>query len=87
VSWRQMQADAEQRRWQGDAGGSALGEMLATGAAVAAGVILEHAVRAASQSDAPEPPPSAPEPMISPEPAAPDTGVGTWQSDAGQGTW
>ncbi len=87
ASWRQMQADAEQRRWQGSQGGSGLGDALATGAAVAAGVILENVMQSSAQAAAPEPPPSAPEPMISPEPPPTDTGVGTWQSDSGQGTW
>ena len=51
ASWRQMQADAEQRRWQGDPGpgGSAVGDALATGAAVAAGVFLGNVVEAATQ--------------------------------------
>jgi hypothetical protein len=89
ASWRQMQADAENRRWQGDPGpgGSSIGDALATGAAVAAGVFLGNVVEAASQSGSEEPPSSASEPMISPEPPAPDAAVGTWQSDSGQGDW
>ena len=88
ASWRQMQADADQRRWQGGSGGSALGDALATGAAVAAGVILQNVIQgAASGAESAPSPPAAPEPMVSPEPPASDTGVGTWQSDSGQGTW
>jgi hypothetical protein len=89
ASWRQMQADAEHRRWQGDPGpgGSSIGDALVTGAAVAAGVFLGNVVEAATQSGSTESPQSAPEPMISPEPPTPDAAVGTWQSDSGQGNW
>ena len=88
ASWRQMQADADQRRWQGGAGGSGFGDALATGAAVAAGVILQNVIQgAASGAESAPSPPAAPEPIVSPQPPASDTGVGTWQSDSGQGSW
>jgi hypothetical protein len=83
ASWREMQADADRRRWQAGNGGSPMGPLLsagATAAAVAAGVILDRVVQAASASSPPAEPPSIPQPSS-------DTGVGTWSSDSGQGTW
>ncbi len=50
ASWRQMQAGAEQRRWQGGSGGSGFGDALATGAAVAAGVILQNVIQGAASA-------------------------------------
>jgi hypothetical protein len=88
-AWRQQQQDADRRRWEaGSPGGSGAGGLLRTGAAVAAAVILDHAVQsAASAAPEPESNPPVPEPIISPEPEAPETGVSTWESDTGQGTW
>ncbi len=83
ASWREMQAEADRRRWQAGSGGSPVGPMLsagATAAAVAAGVILDQVVQAASAPSPPPEPPSIPQPSS-------DTGVGTWSSDSGQGTW
>ncbi len=89
TSWREMQAEAERRRWQAGNGGSPMGPVLsagATAAAVAAGVILDRIAEAASASPTPAEPPNIPEPPSIPQPSS-DTGVGTWSSDSGQGTW
>ena len=84
ASWQQMHADAERRRWEG--GGSGLGDALATGAAVAAGVILGNALDDAARGATPDIP-SPPEPMISPEPPPTDTSVSGWETDTGQSSW
>jgi hypothetical protein len=81
ASWRQMQADADRRRWDG---GSGLQDALATGAAVAAGVILGNVIEGAAHAS---PPDQAPEPSINPEPPPTDTSVTTWESDTGQSSW
>ena len=86
ASWRQMQADAERRRWEGGRGGSAMGDALTTGAAVAAGVILGNVVSGAAE-DGSSAPPDMPEPAISPEPPPTDTSVTSWESDTGQSSW
>lgn len=83
ASWRQMQADAERRRWEGSRGGSALEDALTTGAAVAAGVILGNVIHGAAEAS----PHSMPEPAISPPPPPTDTSVSTWESDTGQSSW
>jgi hypothetical protein len=87
ASWRDMQAEAERRRWQASRDdGSPLGAVLsagATAAAAAAGVILGRIVEAAS---APSEPPRQDEPPSVPQTPS-DTGVGTWSSDSGQGSW
>jgi septation ring formation regulator EzrA len=84
AQWRQMQADAERRRWEAPRGGPGLG------AAVATGAILGHILEGTAQGASPEPAmaePSAPEPAVSEPPPESDTGVGTWESESGQGTW
>jgi septation ring formation regulator EzrA len=86
ASWRQMQADAERRRWEGGRGGSALGDALTTGAAVAAGVILGNLVSGSVEAGT-SPSPDIPEPAISPEPPPTDTSVTSWESDTGQSSW
>ncbi len=83
ASWREMQADADRRRYQASHDGSPFGSTLsagATAAAVAAGAILDQVVQAASAPPDPVEPPSVPQPES-------DTGAGTWSSDSGQGTW
>ena len=79
-----MQAEAERRRWQASNNGSPMSPVLsagATAAAVAAGVILDRVVQAATES-----PPAPPEPPAMPQPE-PDAGGGTWSDNAGQGDW
>ncbi len=86
ASWRQAQADADRRRWQAINNGPPMGTTISTGAtatAVAAGVILDRVVQAATES---APPPPQPEPPAMPQPAA-DTGGGTWSDNAAQGSW
>jgi hypothetical protein len=93
ASWRQMQADADRRRWEAGSDGSALGPVLsagATAAAAAAGVILDQLARAAADTSAPSPPPATepePAPQAVSQPDAPESAQGTWQSDSAQGTW
>ena len=83
ASWREMQADADRRRWQAN-NGSAMDTLIsagATAAAVAAGVILDRVVQAATES-----PPTPPEAPAARQPE-PDTHRGTWSDDAAQGNW
>jgi hypothetical protein len=86
ASWRQMQADAERRRWEGGRRGSALDDALRTGAAVAAGVILGDAMQGSADAASPAPT-DIPEPAIAPEPPPTDTSVSDWESDTGQSSW
>jgi hypothetical protein len=84
ASWREMQADADRRRSQAGNNDSMAGALIsagATAAAVAAGVILDRVVQAATESS-----PAPPEPPAMPEPG-PDAGGGTWSDNAGQGDW
>jgi hypothetical protein len=84
ASWRETQADADRRRRQAGNDGSLAGAVIsagATAAAVAAGVILDRVVQAATES-----PPAPSEHPAMPQPD-PDVGVGTWSDDAGQGNW
>ncbi len=89
AAWRQMQVDAERRRWQGpaepDDGGSTLGHALATAGAVAAGVILNNVLNAAAHAGDDSSPPSEPAPAETEIDTG--TGGGSWQDDAGQGSW
>lgn len=97
AAWRQMQVDAERRRWQGppgpDDGGSSFGHALATAGAVAAGVILNNmlnaAVHAGSAESDSHPAGGDSFPASEPAPAQPETetGGGSWQDDTGQGSW
>lgn len=96
AAWRQMQVDAERRRWQGppepDNGGSALGHALATAGAVAAGVILNNVLNAATHAgSASDTDGGDSSPASEPAPAEIETDTGTgggsWQDDTGQGSW
>jgi septation ring formation regulator EzrA len=87
ASWRQMQADAQRRHWEAPPGGPTLGDALARGAAVAAGVILGNTFEDAARAASPGPPPVDPELAISPESPEPDTGVSNWEDDTGQSAW
>ncbi|HZW31691.1 MAG TPA: hypothetical protein VFF52_13345 [Isosphaeraceae bacterium] len=87
ASWQQMQAEANQRRWQAGSEGSAIGAALSAGAAaaaVAAGVILDRVAQAASQASSPPPPDSLP--VETPQ-AAPESPPTTWESDSEPSTW
>jgi uncharacterized membrane protein YgcG len=89
ASWRQMQVEADRRRWEAASDGSAVGAALsagATAAAVAAGVILDRVAQAASEATSAQPESMA-EPMIAPQPGESDSGQATWESDSGQGQW
>ncbi len=87
ASWQQMQYQAEQRRWQGDPGpgpaDSTLGHVLAAGAAVAAGVILNNVLNSAAGAAETD----STQSLDGPAPAETDTGGGSWQDDTGQGSW
>jgi hypothetical protein len=78
ASWREMQAGAQRRHWEAPQGSGSLGEALATGAAVAAGAILENVMRGMSDAASSGPPPDAPEPLVSPEPEVPEETGGDW---------
>jgi hypothetical protein len=87
ASWRQMQADAEHRRWQASSNGPGLGTALSIGAvaaATAAGVILNQVAQAATDQPSPIPTPP-PEPVVIPSPAESPSSLSSWESNSGQG--
>ncbi len=84
ASWREMQAGAQRRQWQAPQGGGSLGDALLTGAAVAAGAILENVMRGVAQSGTPEPPPGGPAPVYSQEPEVLPSPPADWEGDTGQ---
>ena len=87
ASWQQMQAEADQRRWQAGSEGSTIGAALSAGAAaaaVAAGVILDRVAQAASESASPPPPDGPP---VAPPQDAPESSLTTWESESEPNSW
>jgi hypothetical protein len=87
ASWRQMQADADRRRWKAGSDGSPLGTAISIGAAAAAtaaSVLLDNMAQAAPAPPDPSPPA---EPLTDPDLAESPTSLSTWESDSGQGNW
>ncbi len=84
--WRQMQQDAEARRWQSRSGwNGAPGVDPGAFAIGAAAAILNQISQ--SGSAAPAQPPSIPAPPPMPTMPDPGAGAGSWTPDGGQGSW